>query len=132
MQRVVLDTNILVSALLKPASKPAEIIRAVASQKILVFYSQAIFTEYEAVLSRTKFGFAVADISDLLRLFWQHGVLLKPNSGSRLFPDESDRVFYDTARAAGAYLVTGNVKHYPKADFIVTPAAFLQITAELF
>jgi predicted nucleic acid-binding protein len=104
----------------------------VASQKISAFYSQAIFTEYEAVLPRSKFGFAVADISDLLRLFWQHGVLLKPNSSSRLLSDESDRIFYDAAKAAGAYLVTGNVKHYPKAEFIMTPAAFLQITAELF
>jgi putative PIN family toxin of toxin-antitoxin system len=131
MQRVVLDTNILVSALLKSKSKPAEIIRAMALQNFLVFYSQAIFTEYEAVLPRAKFGFAAADLSNLLRLFQLHGVLLKPDSGSRTLPDESDRIFYDAARAAGAYLVTGNVKHYPKAAFIVALAAFLQITAGL-
>jgi putative PIN family toxin of toxin-antitoxin system len=129
MRRVVLDTNILVSALLKPASKPAEIIRAMAMQKILVFYSQAIFTEYEAVLPRAKFGFAAADISYLLRLFRLQGVLLKPGSGARPLPDESDRIFYDTAKVAGAYLVTGNIKHYPRVAFIVTPAAFRQMTA---
>ncbi|MDR1324341.1 MAG: putative toxin-antitoxin system toxin component, PIN family [Candidatus Margulisbacteria bacterium] len=129
MQRVVLDTNILVSALLKPASKPAEIIRAMAMQKILVFYNQAIFMEYEAVLPRAKFGFAATDVSYLLRLFQLQGVLLKPDSGARPLPDESDRIFYDTAKVAGAYLVTGNIKHYPRAAFIVTPAAFRQMVA---
>jgi hypothetical protein len=41
-------------------------------------------------------------------------------------PDETDRKFYDTAKAAGAMLITGNTKHYPDEPFILTPAAFIR------
>jgi hypothetical protein len=40
-------------------------------------------------------------------------------------PDEDDRVFYDTAKTAGAYLIPGNTKHFPQEPFILTPAQFL-------
>jgi hypothetical protein len=40
-------------------------------------------------------------------------------------PDESDRVFYDVAKTAGAYLITGNTKHFPQEPFILTPAEFV-------
>jgi len=39
--------------------------------------------------------------------------------------DETDRVFYDTAKASGAILITGNIRHYPAMPFIMTPADFL-------
>ena len=40
--------------------------------------------------------------------------------------DEDDRIFYDTAKTAKAYLITGNKKHYPQENFIFTPADFLE------
>ena len=40
--------------------------------------------------------------------------------------DEDDRVFYDIAKIAGAYLITGNLKHYPSKPFILTPSVFLK------
>jgi hypothetical protein len=42
-------------------------------------------------------------------------------------PDEDDRVFYDSAKLAGAYLITGNAKHYPAQPFVVTPAEFFRL-----
>jgi predicted nucleic acid-binding protein len=42
-------------------------------------------------------------------------------------PDEDDRVFYDAAKTADAYLITGNSKHYPKESFILTPSEFLKL-----
>ena len=39
--------------------------------------------------------------------------------------DAADRVFYDVAKASEAELITGNIKHYPKEPFIISPAAFM-------
>jgi len=41
--------------------------------------------------------------------------------------DEDDRKFYDTAKSVGAWLISGNLKHYPKEDFIKTPTEFLSL-----
>ena len=56
----------------------------------------------------------------------QHGekVMVAPSASP--MPDEDDRVFYDTAKTAGAYLITGNSKHYPSEPFILTPSVFLE------
>ena len=54
------------------------------------------------------------------------GTVIEPTTSTMPMPDESDRTFYDTAKASGAILVTGNIKHYPDESFIMTPADFLQ------
>jgi len=41
--------------------------------------------------------------------------------------DEDDRKFYDVAKSAEAFLITGNIRHYPKEPFIVSPSGFLEI-----
>jgi predicted nucleic acid-binding protein len=42
-------------------------------------------------------------------------------------PDEEDRKFYNVAKSSGAFLITGNIKHFPSESFIITPADFLRI-----
>jgi len=44
--------------------------------------------------------------------------------GSIKILDEDDRVFYDTAEKSSAYLITGNLKHFPPRPFIVIPVVF--------
>jgi hypothetical protein len=44
-----------------------------------------------------------------------------------LLPDEDDRPFYEVAKAANAYLITGNLKHFPQEPFILSPADFLAL-----
>ena len=61
-------------------------------------------------------------ISDLQ----EFGKLIDPRESSIPMEDETDRIFYDTAKASGAVLVTGNIKHYPDEPFIMTPAEFLK------
>ena len=52
------------------------------------------------------------------------GILVEPTVSNISFSDESDRVFYDTARASKAILITGNLKHYPAEEFIKSPVEF--------
>jgi putative PIN family toxin of toxin-antitoxin system len=126
--RVVLDTNVIVSALLSPDGAPAQILSLVAPGIIHVCYNQTILSEYETVLSRAKFK---PEISQKLRSLVlgplkEIGLLIASHDPSD-FPmiDESDRVFYDVAKAAGAFLITGNMKHYPDEPFIITPRDFI-------
>jgi putative PIN family toxin of toxin-antitoxin system len=129
--KVVLDTNILVSSLLT-AGPPAIIVDLVADGKIISFYSNPILQEYWDVLSRKKFGFTSAQVSRLINDIVRTGITIE---GKQLDKNkkinEDDRIFYDAAVEAKAYLITGNIKHFPKESFIATPAQFLTIIARL-
>jgi len=129
--KVVLDTNILVSSLLT-AGPPAIIVDLVADGKIIPFYSNPILHEYWDVLSRKKFGFAPAQVSCLINDIVRTGIAIEGkqlNKNKKI--NEDDRIFYDAAVEAKAYLITGNIKHFPKESFIATPAQFLAIIAGL-
>ena len=53
------------------------------------------------------------------------GKAITTDKSTVALPDESDRIFYDVARASEAILITGNTKHFPNEPFIMTPAEFL-------
>lgn len=125
MLNVVLDTNVLVSGLISSNGNCAKIINAFKDKRFNLFYSAEILSEYSNVLYRAKFGFNADDIEDLLDEICLSGVLVSSDVGDIPLPDEDDRVFYDTALASGAILITGNTKHYPTEPFIMTPADFL-------
>jgi predicted nucleic acid-binding protein len=54
------------------------------------------------------------------------GILIEPPISTIPMPDETDRIFYDTAKASGAFLITGNIRHYPTDPSIITPTDFLE------
>ena len=125
--RVVLDTNVLISGFLSPRGVPARILLQVAGGTLVACYNQAILEEYEKILSRPGFKFEATPeerrfVLDTLK---ENG--LQFSMPPSVFPmkDESDRAFYDVAKAAGAFLVTGNKKHYPDEPFILTPRELL-------
>lgn len=124
--KVVLDTNILVSSLLT-SGPPAAVVDHIAEGKIIPFYSSPILQEYMTVLSRKKFGFTSAQITRLINDITRTGIAVedKPHSSKKM-PDKDDRIFYNAAVEAQAYLITGNIKHFPKESFIVTPAQFIK------
>jgi uncharacterized protein len=129
--KVVLDTNILVSSLLT-AGPPAIIVDLIADGKIIPFYSNPILQEYWDVLSRKKFGFDSEQASRLIDNIVRSGIAVEGkqlNKNKKV--NEDDRIFYDAAVEAMAYLITGNIKHFPKESFIATPAQFLTIIAGL-
>jgi len=124
MLRVVLDTNILVSGLLAPSSIPARILYAFKERLFTCFYTHAIIFEYADVLSRPKFRFVAEEVQSVIGDIKSLGCFIDYSPSIHPMPDEDDRVFYDVAKAANAYLVTGNAKHYPNEPFILSPVEF--------
>jgi putative PIN family toxin of toxin-antitoxin system len=122
---VVLDTNILVSAMLTVGGNPSKILEMVLDEELSVYYSRSIMSEYEDVLFRPRFAFDAERVHFILDAIRESGVLLAPDPSGIQLPDESDRVFYDAAKSGGALLITGNLRHYPPEPFIVTAAGFL-------
>ena len=83
--------------------------------------------DYPSRIEFDKKHFNVEDIDKDIAFIEQSGVKIHPGDSTADFPDPDDKVFFCTALAGDAHLVTGNMKHYPKADFIVTPAQFCEI-----
>lgn len=128
----VVDTNVIVSALItkNPDSPPRQVFRAMISGDIIPLYHSDILSEYKEVLSRKKFHLHQETIQTVLKAVQQFGVEVMPKPTGEILVDMDDLVFYEVAmekRENDAYLVTGNQKHYPIRDFIVTPAEMLEI-----
>ena len=127
MLKVVLDTNILVSSLLT-YGPPAVIVDLVADGKIVPYYGELIIQEYWDVLSREKFNFSSSQVFRLINDITRAGMAVKKiQTGRKKMYDEGDRIFYDTAVISQSYLITGNIRHFPKETFIVSPAQFLTL-----
>jgi len=125
--KVVLDTNILVSALLSPVGNPAKIYRMFLTRVLSLVLSMDIFKEYQEVLQRPRLSIPADNAEMVLAAIWQYGEKITPVSSTNAMIDEDDRIFYDTAKSAGVYLITGNTKHYPQESFILTPKKFLEL-----
>lgn len=122
---IVLDTNILVSALWSADSKPAIIMNGVLSRRFTVCYDYRILDEYYTVLNRPKFGFEEWEIQSLLTHITSNGISIVADPLTDIpFTDESDRKFYEVAKFCHAPLITGNTKHCPKENGIVTVSDF--------
>ena len=124
-ERTVIDTNVLVSAALSSKGNPAQIMNLISDRKIQLFYCPAILDEYVRVLGYEKLNIMPQTQKSIINAIENLGILIEPTTSDIFFTDESDRVFYDAAQASGAFLITGNLKHYPADAFIITPADFL-------
>ena len=129
---VVIDTNVLISALLSKHSDAAtvQVLNAVFDGTIIPVFNDEILEEYDNVLHRPKFKFPDANIQLLLDTIKTYGVFAKQLITNEILPDPKDLVFYEVVMAKqdeNAYLVTGNSKHFPKKPFIVTPNELLDI-----
>ncbi|MDR3321661.1 MAG: putative toxin-antitoxin system toxin component, PIN family [Synergistaceae bacterium] len=126
MQQVVLDTNVLVSAIISPYGIPAKILSIVIRRDIQPCYDSRILGEYSEVLSRPRFNFRPDQVAGILQSISHRGLSVIANPSNIDMPDESDRIFYEVATACGALLITGNLKHYPQEPFIITPSIYFQ------
>jgi putative PIN family toxin of toxin-antitoxin system len=126
MEKVVIDTNVLVSGLWTPDGNSAKIIALMPLGKILPCYTLPIMKEYRSVLNRPKFKFSGTQTNELLALIEWYGLSLTTETSGTAMADESDRKFFDAAKTSGAILITGNKKHYPLESFVLNPAEFLQ------
>ena len=137
MLKVVIDTNVLVSALLKPDSIPELIISLILENHMILFITEPIVAEYEEVLSRDKFRSLDRNkVKGFLSRLKAQARWIKPQAHLDIIRiDREDNKFLECAQEAKAdFLVTGNTKHFPFKKFqrtrIVSPAEFLSIIAE--
>ena len=127
----VIDTNVLVSAMLKWNSVPGNVMELVFDGPIIPVYNSEILKEYREVLSRPKFHLTKEIVNDVLENLEHRGISIEAETLAIVLPDPRDRVFYEVVleerKTEEAYLVTGNIKHFPVETFIVTPRKMLDI-----
>jgi putative PIN family toxin of toxin-antitoxin system len=128
--KIVLDTNVLVSALLKPSSKPAAILRLVINGQLKLAYDSRILSEYREVLQRLRFPFTGEQITALLDFFEKDGIMAVGFPLTIHLPDPDDEPFLEVALAITAdALVTGNKRHFSvsatKKVKVLSPSEFL-------
>ena len=115
MTLAVIDTNVLVSALISPSGNEAMVLVAVAGGLLRPCYSTDILVEYERVLARPKFSFARSQVARLLQGFFSHGRLVSVMPFSPVSSDEADDKFIACAvQSQAQFLVTGNKRHFPQ------------------
>jgi putative PIN family toxin of toxin-antitoxin system len=129
---VVVDTNVLVSGVLKPYSPAASILRMVVEGVIQPAYDLRILAEYREVLSRPKFNFGSEIVNPLLDQIEEEGFLISASPLKSPLPDPADEPFLEVAvTAAAAALITGNRRHFPRGSSgavkILSPSEFLEM-----
>lgn len=130
----VIDTNVIISALLSrhQDSATVKILDYLYDRTIVPVFNDEILEEYATVLSRPKFNFPESTIFSTLEAIKAGGVRSDRISSNEVLPDPKDIVFYEVSLSVeDSYLVTGNIKHFPKNPFVVTPAEMLQIIHEM-
>jgi putative PIN family toxin of toxin-antitoxin system len=133
--RIVLDTNVVVSAAIKPAGLEGLIVELVISRELVLFVSAELIAEYEMVFGRPKFArINPARIGRLLHLLKDQATMVTPGDIVTESKDEPDNRFLECAEEADAdYLVTGDKRHFPKnwkSTRIVNSREFIQVVQE--
>jgi putative PIN family toxin of toxin-antitoxin system len=130
----VFDTNVLISSLLtkRTDTATAKVVDAISSGDIIPLYNEEILKEYDEVLHRRKFSFSEERIRRILMMIRQFGLAVNPSPTGEILVDMDDLVFYEVVmekREDDAYWITGNLRHFPVRDYIVTPAEMMDIIA---
>lgn len=114
----VIDTNVLVSAMLKWSSVPGNVLELTFSGTIVPVLNEQIIKEYRDVLSRPKFHFTEEIVSTVVDEIERLGLFVDAEELDIEMPDPKERVFYEVVmeerKTDDAYLVTGNLKHFPE------------------
>lgn len=127
----VIDTNVIVSAMLKWDSVPGNIMELVFSGTIIPLLNGHIMNEYREVLNRPKFHLTENIIRNIIDEINRRGLYFDGEKIDIDLPDPKDKVFYEVVmevrKAEDAYLVTGNIKHFPVKPYVVTPRQMMDI-----
>jgi putative PIN family toxin of toxin-antitoxin system len=127
IMKVVVDTNVIVSALINTNGIPAKILSLILNGRLKLLYDNRIIFEYAEVLARKEFGFNPEIINDMMGFFTHAGEFINADPLNPEFLDEHDKKFYEVHKAGRAeYLITGNVKHFPKDNTVITPKMFIE------
>ncbi len=134
MNRAVFDTNVVVSGFLSPAGPPGRIVEWLRNGSVRAVADDRIMAEYAEVLARPFFRLPAGEVELVLaairdRAFWVEAAAARAVRG---LPDPEDAPFLECALEAGVPLVTGNLRHFPKAaakDVVVIPPAQFVLSA---
>ena len=131
--RLVIDTNVLVSAALKSEGLQRTTLLLSITKPARLYVSPPILEEYAEVLSRPELSIRKGLRLQLLQLVKNRGHLVLPSRRIEVTSDPDDNIFVECADAARAdYLVTGNRRHFPpfwKNTKIITPREFVILVA---
>ena len=126
----VIDTNVLISALISKKNDSATvlILERIFDETIIPVYNHEIIKEYIEVMNRPKFHLDKNDISFLINTIVESGTDSERIHSGFSFPDRKDVYFYEVSLSIkDSYLITGNIKHFPKTPRVVTPAEMMRI-----
>lgn len=127
---VVVDTNVVVSGMItKNAESPTVSVLDYMTEKAVVpLYCEEILQEYSDVLHREKFQIPKQKVDKFIKMVKSDGIASGRMPSKESLPDPKDVVFYEVALSKeDSFLVTGNIKHFPQVDFVVTPAEMVEI-----
>jgi len=131
--RLVIDTNVLISAAINPAGLPRTVLLLAITKPAFLYVSLPILEEYGDVLGRPELRIRKGLQQQMLQLIKQHSHILVPTRRFEVTLDPDDNIFLECADAARAdYLVTGNQKHFPrfwKKTKVITPREFISLVA---
>lgn len=132
MRRIfaVIDTNVVVFGMISsnPDAPTVGVLDCLGNKTITPLYCKEILEEYESVLSREKFRLPKEKVEKFIKMMKSDGISSNRRPSKEYFPDPKDIVFYEVALSKeDSFLVTGNNKHFPKVDFVVTPAEVMEI-----
>ena len=135
MRRIfaVIDTNVVVSGMIisNPDAPTVGFLDCLGNKTITPLYCEENLEEYESVLSREKFRLPKEKVEKFIKMMKSDGISSNRRPTKEYFPDPKDIVFYEVALSKeDSFLVTGNNKHFPKVDFVVTPAEMMEIVAK--
>jgi putative PIN family toxin of toxin-antitoxin system len=131
--RLVIDTNVLISAAIKPAGLERTVLLLAITKPARWYVSRPILEEYREVLARPELRIRKGLRQHLLQLIKNHSYTVAPTKPLEVTRDPDDNIFLECADAARAdYLVTGNQKHFPafwKNTKVITPREFIGLAA---
>lgn len=131
--RLVIDTNVLISAAIKPAGLQRTVLLLAITKPARLYISTPILEEYAEVLARPELHIRKGLRQQLLQLIKNRSYTVSPTRHLEVTQDPDDNIFLECADVARAdYLVTGNQKHFPrfwKSTKIITPREFISLTA---
>ena len=127
----VIDTNVLVSAMLRWDSVPGCVLEQAFVGDIIPLLNEQVLKEYMEVLKRPKFHFEEEKINIIIDGMVKRGVFVDAEHTGQVLPDPKDIVFYEIVmekrKYNEAFLIMGNMKHFPSEPYIVTPREMLTI-----